>query len=294
MNKPKLHNPLDALRVAPSARRIDVPSPTRDLHDAVKPMVDHIVMTYPSGVPRLERRDGKSVATGTARSRGVTIISADSIARRDILGLIDVVQRYVPHTTLGRKPREADQVGPGNLLGRTGQPDTITSRLLLGAADAPEGNEARYVLFRRQPRDLLAAHAGAPTTSQPIRGGLSPMKLRRALERLRSNSDADVSLSALASDAGLSRFHFCRAFKESTGLSPHAWLRRHRLERAMKTLRDTDESIVSVAAELGYASPSAFTAAFRRLTGEAPSDFRRHTAISLQLSKCLPNAKTAP
>ncbi|GLR84062.1 hypothetical protein GCM10007857_07720 [Bradyrhizobium iriomotense] len=130
-------------------------------------------------------------------------------------------------------------------------------------------------MFRQQPSDLLATHAGAPTTSQPITGGLSPIKLRRALERLRSNGDADVSLSALASDADLSRFHFCRAFKESTGLSPHAWLRQHRLEKAMKMLRDTDESIMSAAVELGYASQSAFAAAFKRLTGETPSDWRR-------------------
>jgi len=38
------------------------------LHDVVEPMVDHVVMTYPSGVQRLERRDGRSVAIGTARS----------------------------------------------------------------------------------------------------------------------------------------------------------------------------------------------------------------------------------
>ena len=68
---------------------------------------------------------------------------------------------------------------------------------------------------------LLATHAGAPTTFQPFVRGLSPQALSRAIERLRSDSNADVSLAALASDAGLSRFHFCRAFKESTGLSPH-------------------------------------------------------------------------
>jgi AraC family transcriptional regulator len=92
---------------------------------------------------------------------------------------------------------------------------------------------------------------------------------------LRSDSDSDVSLAALASDAGLSRFHFCRAFKESTGLSPHSWLRQHRLEQAMNTLRDTEIPIATVAAELGYASQTAFAAAFRRLTGETPSDWRR-------------------
>jgi AraC family transcriptional regulator len=122
---------------------------------------------------------------------------------------------------------------------------------------------------------LLVAHAGSPVTIQPVIGGLSPTVLRRAIERLRSDADADISLAALASDAGLSRFHFCRAFKESTGLSPHAWLRQHRIEQAMTMLRDTDDSIVSIAAALGYSSQTAFAAAFRKLTDESPSDWRR-------------------
>jgi hypothetical protein len=61
----------------------------------------------------------------------------------------------------------------------------------------------------------------------------------------------------------------------STGLSPHAWLRQYRLERAMNMLRDHDASVVSVAAALGYSSQTAFAAAFRKLTGETPSDWRR-------------------
>ena len=100
----------------------------------------------------------------------------------------------------------------------------------MSAADVIEGNEALDALFRQQLTDLLAtrilvAHTGSPNTFRPTLGGLSPKVLLRAIERLRSDSDADVSLAALASEAGLSRFHFCRAFKESTGLSPHAWLR---------------------------------------------------------------------
>src|SRR5690606_29369394 len=142
-------------------------------------------------------------------------------------------------------------------LERTAQPDPVTSRLLLSAADALGGNEALDTLFRQQLMDLLAtrllaAHTGAPATLQPVRGGLAPKVLLRAIERLRSDSDADVSLTTLAAEAGLSRFHFCRAFKESTGLSPHAWLRQHRLEQAMSMLRDTDASVMSIAVSLGY------------------------------------------
>ena len=122
---------------------------------------------------------------------------------------------------------------------------------------------------------LLAGHAGAPAPPQSAIGGLSPMTLNRAIQRLRSSVATDVSLAALASDAGLSRFHFCRAFKESTGLSPHAWLRQHRLEQAMKMLRDNGDSIALIAATLGYSSQTAFAAAFRKLTGESPTDWRR-------------------
>ena len=250
------------------------------LHDVVEPMADHVIMTYPTGLQRLERRSGGSVAIGTARSGVVTIIPAGSSARWDIPGPVNVVQLYLPPTTLQRVSGEADMAAPSDLLERTGHSDLITSRLLLSAADVIEGSAALDALFRHQLTDLLAtrilaAHTGAPTAFQPTMGGLSPTALRRAIERLRSDSDADVSLAALASEAGLSRFHFCRAFKESTGLSPHAWLRQHRLEQAMNMLRDTDASVVSVAAALGYSSQTAFAAAFRKLTGETPSDWRR-------------------
>ncbi len=250
------------------------------LHDVVQPMSHHVIMAYNGSVQRMERRSGQSVAKGTFRRGVVIIIPEGSSSRWDIPKPVDVVQLYLPQATLRRVADETVTGTATDLLERTAYPDPITSRLLLSAAGVLESNRALDALFRHQLTDLLAtrllaAHTSSPTTFQPTTGGLSPKVLLRAIERLRSDSDADVSLDALASDAGLSRFHFCRAFKESTGISPHAWLRQHRLEQAMNMLRNTDASIVSVAAELGYASQTAFAAAFRRMTGEAPSDWRR-------------------
>jgi AraC family transcriptional regulator len=252
------------------------------LHDVVEPMTHHVIMAYNGVMQRMERRTGRSVAIGTFRPGVVIIIPEGSSSRWDIPKPVDVVQLYLPHTMLERIAREADTAGPLDLLERTAHPDPITSRLLLSAADSLEGSGALDTLFRHQLIELLAtrvmaAHSGSPTSPRPTIGGLAPKVLLRAIERLRSDSDADVSLAALASEAGLSRFHFCRAFKESTGLSPHAWLRQHRLEQAMNMLRDTDTSVVSVAAALGYSSQTAFAAAFRKLTGETPSDWRRRT-----------------
>jgi AraC family transcriptional regulator len=250
------------------------------LHDVVRPMADHVIMTFPAEPVRFERRDGKAIVNGMTRPGTLTVIPAGSTSRWDIYQPLSVVQLYLPQTTLNRVAHEAGTTASGDLVERTAYPDPITSRLLLSAADALEGRAALDALFRHQLTDLLAtrlltAHTGLPATFQPVMGGLSPKVLRRAIERLRSDSDADVSLAALASDAGLSRFHFCRAFKESTGLSPHAWLRQHQLEQAMNMLRETDDSIVSIAASLGYSSQTAFAAAFRKLTGETPSDWRR-------------------
>jgi AraC family transcriptional regulator len=243
-------------------------------------MTDHVIMAYNGSVQRVERRSGKSVAIGTFRPGVVIIIPEGSSSRWDIPKPVDVVQLYLPHTTLQRVADEADTGELIDLLERTGHPDPATSGLILSAADSLDGNGALDALFRHQLTDLVAtrvlsAHTGSTTTIQPVMGGLPSKVLLRATERLRSESDADVSLAALASDAGLSRFHFCRAFKESTGLSPHAWLRQYRLEQATNMLRGTDESVVSIAAALGYSSQTAFAAAFRKLTGETPSEWRR-------------------
>ena len=250
------------------------------LHDVVQPMADHVIMTYIDTVQPLERRTGRSTATGVARPGVVTIIPAGTSARWDIGGTVEVVQLYLPQTTMERVAAEADNASPAALQERTGHPDPITSRLLTTAAEAIEGHTTLDAMFRQQLTDLLAtrllaAHAGSPTTLRPVSGGLPPRVLRRALERLRSESDADVSLAALAADAGLSRFHFCRAFKESTGMPPHAWLRQYRLEQAKAMLRDPSLSIIAVAVALGYASQTAFAAAFKKLTGVSPSEFRR-------------------
>lgn len=250
------------------------------LHDVVEPMTDHVIMAYNGAIQRMERRSGRSIDSGTFRRGVVIIIPSGSSSRWDIPKPVDVVQLYLPHATLKRIADETDSFTPTDLLERTAHPDHITSRLLLSAADVLEGNTALDTLFRQQLTDLLAtrllaAHTGKAPSYQPAVGGLAPNVLRRAIERLRSDADADVSLAALAADSGLSRFHFCRAFKESTGLSPHNWLRQYRLEQAMNMLRDPQLSIALIAASLGYASQTAFAAAFRKLTGETPTDWRR-------------------
>src|SRR5262245_30288830 len=82
------------------------------LHDVVEPMTDHVIMSYNGSIQRMERRSGRSVAIGTFRPGVVTIIPAGSSSRWDIPKPVDVVQLYLPHTTLERVAREADAAIP--------------------------------------------------------------------------------------------------------------------------------------------------------------------------------------
>jgi AraC family transcriptional regulator len=85
----------------------------------------------------------------------------------------------------------------------------------------------------------------------------------------------DISLSEIASISGLSPGHFSFAFKQSTGMAPHAWLRRQRIDRAKALLCDRDLRISSIAPAVGFANQSAFGVAFKKETGLTPTAWRR-------------------
>jgi AraC family transcriptional regulator len=105
-------------------------------------------------------------------------------------------------------------------------------------------------------------------------GGLSGKRLRRAIEFLRENLERDLNLSEIASSTGMSPFHFARAFKQSTGLTPHQHLTRTRIEKAKQLLVKSHMPIVEVCKQVGFQSQSHFTTVFRRLTGLTPRIYR--------------------
>ncbi|MFN3945245.1 MAG: helix-turn-helix domain-containing protein [Allosphingosinicella sp.] len=107
------------------------------------------------------------------------------------------------------------------------------------------------------------------------RGGLAPWQVKRAAEYMADRLAEDVSLDDLSRLLGLSTFHLCRAFKQSTGLPPHRWRHQRRIERARELLEETELPITEVAAAVGYDDPSQLAAAFRKALGVSPSQYRR-------------------
>ncbi len=116
--------------------------------------------------------------------------------------------------------------------------------------------------------------SGNQTGRQLHRGGLSRPSLRRVEELVRSRLSEDLRLGDLAAAAGLSEFHFCRAFRQATGLAPFEFVARIRVEEAKRQLRETEASVFDIAVDVGYQSASHFSQLFRRHVGVTPTAYR--------------------
>ncbi len=118
---------------------------------------------------------------------------------------------------------------------------------------------------------LAAERRLAPTP----KGALAPWQVARVTEYLQDHLADDVGLDELAALVGLSVYHFCRAFKVSTGLPPHRWRLARRMERAQELLTATALDITSIGAAVGYEDSAHFSNAFRRVVGCSPTVFRQ-------------------
>lgn len=104
---------------------------------------------------------------------------------------------------------------------------------------------------------------------------LSPAQLRRAVAYLEARMPLRVELATLAAHAGLSPYHFSRAFKASTGLAPYQWQLRSRIQRAQALLLTTNSSLEQIAEATGFADGVHLGRTFRKLTGTTPAAWRR-------------------
>jgi AraC family transcriptional regulator len=115
---------------------------------------------------------------------------------------------------------------------------------------------------------------------QRFRGGLAGGALRRVRTYIEEHIGERISLDELAVQAGVSRFHFARQFRLSTGESAMGYLRRMRIERSKSILQTRDATIAEVAARLGFSDQSHFTRIFGRLVGVSPGSFARRAKWS--------------
>ncbi len=161
-----------------------------------------------------------------------------------------------------------------------GVDDPLLAQLVKALRDeACAGATAEGRLYVESLGIALAAHlackyAAGASLAPDQHGALSASVLRRVLEYIDAHLGTDLALDHLAQAAGMNLFAFVRHFKQRTGLPPHQYVLRRRIERARSLLADTDLAIVEIALRCGFGDQSSFTTAFRRRTTLTPGGYR--------------------
>jgi transcriptional regulator GlxA family with amidase domain len=102
----------------------------------------------------------------------------------------------------------------------------------------------------------------------------SNRRMLRARDAMDRNFAEPLDIVALARIAHVSEAHFIRTFRATFGETPHRYLQRRRVERAMAMLRQTERSITDVCMAVGFTSLGTFSRTFREIVGESPRDYR--------------------
>ncbi|QTT88444.1 helix-turn-helix domain-containing protein [Pseudomonas chlororaphis] len=119
-----------------------------------------------------------------------------------------------------------------------------------------------------------AVRASAPPTQKTTPGGLSPRRESLVKQMILDGLSDTLEVSELARACALSRSHFSRAFKCSTGLSPQEWIRCQRIARAKQLIRNTDLSLTQISLECGFCDQAHFCHIFTHSEGINPFAWR--------------------
>ncbi|MFD7863203.1 helix-turn-helix domain-containing protein [Streptomyces sp. NPDC057682] len=116
------------------------------------------------------------------------------------------------------------------------------------------------------------------------------LRARDAMDRAYAEP---LDVPALARLAHVSEAHFSRTFRATFGETPHRYLQRRRVERAMFLLRETDRSVTDICFEVGFGSTGTFSRTFSAVVGRSPRAYRRE-AVAAGVPTCFTMAWTRP
>ena len=131
-------------------------------------------------------------------------------------------------------------------------------------------------------RECFRRAGDAPTYAPaPPEQRLSRETLRCVVRFVRDNLDSKLTWGDIADGVGMDRYVFGRRFKLTTGITPHRYVIRCRIRRAMKLLSHGRSSLADIALEIGCSCQSHFTTLFRKHVGTTPGEFRRRGLASM-------------
>ena len=166
------------------------------------------------------------------------------------------------------------------LLPHFAQPDPLVHQIGLSLKTALQNNSAGDRFYAESLGVALVAHLMQFYTSKKnqVQDNHIPpedAKIKQAKDYIHAHLNEKLSLEEIAATIGMSQYHFCRVFKETTGLTAWQYVIKKRIELAKRLLKIPQLSIVEISDRLGYSTPAQFTNFFRKHMGISPSKYRQ-------------------
>jgi AraC-like DNA-binding protein len=205
----------------------------------------------------------------------------------DIRDPFHSIMFHLPRKALDAMAYEAGVPRVGDLRQEPGVSvdDPVVRHLLASLLPSSTKPDEAHPVFLDHVALALTVHiahvyGGMSLNAGVARGGLAPWQERRVKELMSASLNEELPLSRLANECGLSVRHFARAFRQSTGYSPHRWLLKHRVDYARELLTNRAFSLPDVAFSCGFADQSHFTRVFTAMVGVSPGAWRRANGTS--------------
>lgn len=271
-----------AVRVMEVGAAGAAPAPREGAQPAV--LVRHMLTAYLAPVPG----EGAPIAEPRGLCAGLTLIQdlreAPAPEMKRPFHAVDVLIPWDVFDDLAAQVSAVPIAGLDAPRG-AGIADPVVEHLvgaLLPALRLEPEDRRHYVdlLGRALANHLAQAYGGLRPGAARVRGGLAPHVLRRAQAALKADLKDPPPLPALARLCGLSSRHFARAFRDSTGMTPHQWTMRARVQAAKAMMAEGGERLAEIALACGFADQSHLTRVFKREAGVAPAAWRRTRAAA--------------
>jgi len=208
------------------------------------------------------------------------VMGPQEIRRLRIEGTGDVnlvsIEPVVLQELLGFSPRRS----PLELLRHWHGHDPVLRDLVLRLraevkAGCPGGPLLGESICTKLTEELIQRYSIGQARPEQYKGGLSGAQLRRALEYIDEGLNLNLTGNGIATVAGLSKYHFGKAFKQSTGMTLHSYVLNRRIRRSRELLVRSDLPLAAVAVAAGFSNQSHLTAVFSTRIGMSPRAYRK-------------------
>lgn len=245
---------------------------------------ENLVCLHLGGAKEVRRWHGGRHDVHTVALGALTIMPAGQANRWLTRGPIDFSHLTLSDALIDEIALQEFDVDPDrfHFLDLVGVQDDHLASLFRSLLDAVERRATHGRLYPESLLAVMVAHliqrhstvAAAGRSTRPATGGLAPWRLQRVIDYMQAHLAEDIGLPELTAMSGLSRAQFFRAFKQSTGVTPHHYLTDIRLDTARRLLAHPTLTPQEIAQAVGVSSQARLSTLFSRRFGQTPRAFR--------------------